>query len=283
MLNQIVGKKVSITTHKAQTTRNCILGIRTENDKQIIFVDTPGIHKAEKMFNERIVRYAVNTLNNTDLNLWIIDPIQKSFSNKNNVSFLQTEDQKILKLLTGKEKSTVLVLNKIDKIRKEQLLLWISKLADLANFAEIVPISALKSTNVEHLVQIIKKYIPAHPFYFEEDQITDVSERFLASEFVREEIFIRLKEEIPYSVAVVVEKFKDARKYIHIACNICVERESQKGIIIGEKGAMLKKIGIAARKKIERLLGNKVHLDLHVKILNKWSNNTNHLSSLGYN
>jgi len=283
LLNQIVGKKVSITTHKAQTTRNCILGIRTDYDKQIIFVDTPGIHKPEKLFNERIVAYAVNTLNDTDLNLWIIDPIQKSFSNNNNLSLLQTEDQKILELLSGKEKSTVLVLNKIDTIRKEQLLLWISKLGDLANFAEIVPISALRSTNVEHLVEIIKKYIPAHPFYFEKNQITDASERFLASEFVREEIFLRLKQEIPYSVAVIVEKFKDAPKFIHIVCNICVERESQKGIIIGEKGEMLKKIGIAARKKIERLLGNKVYLDLHVKVLKKWSKNTNHLSSLGYN
>jgi len=282
LLNQIVGEKVSITTHKAQTTRNCILGIRTDYDKQIIFVDTPGIHKSEKLFNERIVAYAVKTLNDTDLNLWIVDPIQKSFYNKNNLSFLQPEDQKILKLLIGKEKNTVLVLNKIDTISKEQLLLWISKLGDLTNFAEIVPISALKSTNVEHLVEIIKKYIPAHPFYFEENQITDSSEQFLAGEFVREEIFMRLKQEIPYSVAVVVEKFKDAPKFIHIACKICVERESQKGILIGVEGGMLKKIGVAARKKIERLLGNKVHLDLRVKVLKKWSTNTNHLISLGY-
>ncbi len=217
------------------------------------------------------------------MNLWIVDPLKESFSNNDNLTFLNTEDQKILKLLTGKEKNTVLVLNKIDKISKEQVLLSISKLKDLANFSEIVPISALKSTNVEYLVEIIKKYIPAHPFYFEENQFTDVSERFLASEFVREEIFIRLKQEIPYSVAVVVEKFIDSTKCINIACQICVERESQKGILIGVKGEMLKNIGVAARKKIERLLGNKVHLDLRVKVLNKWSNNKNHLSTLGYN
>ena len=282
LLNQIVGKKLSITTHKAQTTRNCIIGIRTEHNKQIIFVDTPGIHNPEKLFNKRIVSYAINTLNDTDLNLWIIDPIQNLPSHKKKFSILNIEDKKILELLSGKEKRTVLVLNKIDKIKKEQLLLCISKLKDLGNFAEIVPISALKSINVEYLVEIIKNYIPAHPFYFEENQFTDASERFLASEFVREEIFLRLKQEIPYSVAVTVEKFKDTPKCIIIFCQICVERESQKGIIIGEKGEMLKKIGVAARKKIERLFGNKVHLELHVKVLKKWSTSKNHLSSLGY-
>jgi len=283
LLNQLVGQKVSITAHKAQTTRNRILGIRTELNTQIVFIDTPGIHRPEKLLNSKIVAYATETLRDTDLNLWIVEPLPASSLEKRELSFLHREDQEILKLLAGKEKRTVLVLNKIDTIPQEQALVSIEKLAKLADFAEIVPVSALKSTNVEHLVETLKKYLPVHPFYFETHQVTDASERFLASEFVREELFLRLQQEIPYSVAVNVEQFEDDPKCIKIACTICVERDSQKGIIIGKKGEMLKKIGTAARKKIERLLGNKVHLALHVKVLKQWSNNAHHLRSLGFN
>jgi GTP-binding protein Era len=283
LLNQLVGQKVSITAHKAQTTRNRILGIRTELNTQIVFIDTPGIHRPEKLLNSKIVAYATETLRDTDLNLWIVEPLPASSLEKRELSFLHREDQEILKLLAGKEKRTVLVLNKIDTIPQEQALVSIEKLAKLADFAEIVPVSALKSTNVEHLVETLKKYLPVHPFYFETHQVTDASERFLASEFVREELFLRLQQEIPYSVAVIVEQFEDDPKCIKIACTICVERDSQKGIIIGKKGEMLKKIGTAARKKIERLLGNKVHLALHVKVLKQWSNNAHHLRSLGFN
>ena len=283
LLNQLVGQKVSITAHKAQTTRNRILGIRTELNTQIVFIDTPGIHRPEKLLNSKIVAYATETLRDTDLNLWIVEPLPASSLEKRELSFLHREDQEILKLLAGKEKRTVLVLNKIDTIPQEQALVSIEKLAKLADFAEIVPVSALKSTNVEHLVETLKKYLPVHPFYFETHQVTDASERFLASEFVREELFLRLQQEIPYSVGVIVEQFEDDPKCIKIACTICVERDSQKGIIIGKKGEMLKKIGTAARKKIERLLGNKVHLALHVKVLKQWSNNAHHLRSLGFN
>ena len=283
LLNQLVGQKVSITAHKAQTTRNRILGIRTELNTQIVFIDTPGIHRPEKLLNRKIVAYATDTLRDTDLNLWIVEPLPASSLEKRELSFLHREDQEILKLLAGKEKRTVLVLNKIDTIPQEQALVSIEKLAKLADFAEIVPVSALKSTNVEHLVETLKKYLPVHPFYFETHQVTDASERFLASEFVREELFLRLQQEIPYSVAVIVEQFEDDPKCIKIACTICVERDSQKGIIIGKKGEMLKTIGTAARKKIERLLGNKVHLALHVKVLKQWSNNAYHLRSLGFN
>ena len=283
LLNQLVGQKVSITAHKAQTTRNRILGIRTELNTQIVFIDTPGIHRPEKLLNSKIVAYATETLRDTDLNLWIVEPLPASSLEKRELSFLHREDQEILKLWAGKEKRTVLVLNKIDTIPQEQALVSIEKLAKLADFAEIVPVSALKSTNVEHLVETLKKYLPVHPFYFETHQVTDASERFLASEFVREELFLRLQQEIPYSVAVNVEQFEDDPKCIKIACTICVERDSQKGIIIGKKGEMLKKIGTAARKKIERLLGNKVHLALHVKVLKQWSNNAHHLRSLGFN
>ena len=283
LLNQLVGQKVSITAHKAQTTRNRILGIRTEQNTQIVFIDTPGIHRPEKLLNRKIVAYATETLRDTDLNLWIVEPLPESSLQKKELSFLHLEDQEILTLLSAKAKRTVLVLNKIDTIPQEQALVSIDKLAELADFAEIVPVSALKSTNVVHLVETLKKYLPVHPFYFETHQVTDASERFLASEFVREELFLRLQQEIPYSVAVIVEQFEDDPKCIKIACTICVERDSQKGIIIGKKGEMLKTIGTAARKKIERLLGNKVHLALHVKILKQWSNNAHHLRSLGFN
>ena len=283
LLNQLVGQKISITAHKAQTTRNRILGIRTELNTQIVFVDTPGIHRTEKLLNRKIVAYATETLRNTDLNLWIVEPLPESSLHKKDLSFLHIEDQGIVKLLLEKAKRTVIVLNKIDTIPQGQILVCIEKLAGIADFAEIVPISALKSTNVEHLLETLKKYLPVHPFYFETHQVTDASERFLSSEFVREELFLRLKQEIPYSVAVIVEQFEDDPKCIKIACTICVERESQKGIIIGKKGEMLKKIGTAARKKIERLLGNKVHLVLHVKVLKQWSNNPHHLRTLGFN
>ncbi len=283
LLNQLVGQKVSITAHKAQTTRNRILGIRTDQNTQIVFIDTPGIHHAEKLLNRKIVAYATETLRDTDLNLWVVEPLRETSSTKSGLSVLHPEDQQILKMLTGKEKQTVLVLNKIDTILQQQALVSIAKLAKLGDFAEIVPVSALKSTNVDHLVETLKNYLSVHPFYFENHQVTDVSERFLASEFVREELFMRLQQEIPYSVAVVVEQFEEDYKCIKIACNICVERNSQKGIIIGKKGEMLKKIGISARKKIERLLGNKVHLALHVKVLKQWSHNEKHLRNLGFN
>ncbi|MBC8260114.1 MAG: GTPase Era [SAR324 cluster bacterium] len=281
LLNQLIGQKVSITAHKAQTTRNRILGIRTDQNTQIVFIDTPGIHRPDKLLNRKIVAYATETLRDTDLNLWIVEPLTANALIKDGPSVLNPEDQEILKMLSGKEKRTVLVLNKIDTIHQEQALVSIAKLDKIADFAEIVPVSALKSTNVEHLVETVKKYLSVHPFYFERHQVTDVSERFLASEFVREELFIRLQQEIPYSVAVIVEQFEDDPKCIKIACNIFVERNSQKGIIIGKKGAMLKSIGTAARKKIERLLGNKVHLALYVKVLKQWSHNAHHLRTLG--
>ena len=283
LLNQLVGQKVSITAHKAQTTRNRILGIRTVKNTQMVFIDTPGIHPAKKLLNRKIVAYATETLRETDLNLWLIEPLSETSLKKDGLSVLHREDQEILKMLSGKEKQTVLVLNKIDTILQEQALISMEKFAKLGDFAEIVPISALKSTNVENLVETLKKYLSIHPFYFENKQVTDVSERFLASEFVREELFMRLQQEIPYSVAVVVEQFEEDQKCIKIACNICVERDSQKGIIIGKKGQMLKTIGIAARKKIERLLGNKVYLALHVKVLKNWSSNSRYLRNLGFN
>ena len=282
LLNKLVGQKISITTHKAQTTRNRILGILTENDTQIIFIDTPGIHIAENMLNKKIVAYAENTLGDTDLILWIVQPYSQNSEERHCFSVLHPEDQHILQMISDKKKRTVLVLNKIDTLSKGDLLKSIANLNKLGLFIEIVPVSALKSTNLARLITSLKKYISPHPFYFGRHQVTDVSERFLAGEFVREEIFLRLRQEIPYSVAVIVEQFKEESKCIKIACVICVERNSQKGIIIGKKGEMLKNIGAGARKKIQSLLGNKVFLRLHVKVLKQWTKNELHLQSLGF-
>jgi len=282
LLNKLVGQKVSITTHKAQTTRNRILGIRTEKDTQIIFIDTPGIHRTENLLNRKIVAYAENTLGDTDLNLWIVQPYPQTSEERHCFSVLHPEDQHILQMLSDKEKRTVVVLNKIDTLSKGDLLKSMANLYKLGLFAEIVPVSALKSINLNQLIVSLKKYLSPHPFYFEHHQVTDVTERFLASEYVREEIFLRLRQEIPYSVAVIVEQFEEDSKCIKIACVICVERNSQKGIIIGKKGEMLKKIGAGARKKIQSLLGNKVFLKLHVKVLKQWTQNELHLRSLGF-
>ena len=283
LLNQLVGQKVSITAHKSQTTRNRILGIRTEPNTQIVFIDTPGIHQSEKLLNRKIVSYANETLKDTDLNLWILEAIPEASMKKKGVSLLHQEDQAILKLLSRKAKETLIVLNKIDTISQEQLLLNIDKLSKITNFTDIIPISALKPININHLVETLKKLLPKHPFYFDPNQLTDSSEQFLSCEFIREELFLRLQQEIPYSVAVIAEQFEEYSNFFKIACTIFVERESQKGIIIGKKGEMLKVIGTAARKKIERLLGNKVHLILHVKVLKQWSKNSRHLSYLGFN
>jgi len=283
LLNQLVGQKVSITTHKSQTTRNRILGIRTEPNTQIVFIDTPGIHQSEKLLNRKIVSYANETLKDTDLNLWVLEAITESSMKKKGISLLHKEDQEILKLLSRQAKETLIVLNKIDTISQGELLLNIDKISKITNFTDIIPVSALKSTNINHLIETLKKFLPQHPFYFDTNQVTDSSEQFLSCEFIREELFLRLQKEIPYSVAVITEQFQEFSKFFKIACTIFVERESQKGIIIGKKGEMLKIIGTAARKKIERLLGSKVHLILHVKVLKQWSNNAKHLGYLGFN
>ena len=186
----------------------------------MVFIDTPGIHPAKKLLNRKIVAYATETLRETDLNLWLIEPLPEISLKKDGLSVLHREDQEILKMLSGKERRTVLVLNKIDTIPQEKALVSIEKLAKLlTDFAEIVPVSALKSTNVEHLVETLKKYLPVCIlFILKTHQVTDASERFLASEFVREELFLRLQQEIPYSVAVIVEQFEDDPRCIKIAC-----------------------------------------------------------------
>ncbi|MBF0280672.1 MAG: GTPase Era [SAR324 cluster bacterium] len=275
LLNQIIGQKISITAHRPQTTRNRILGIKTQDQCQMIFVDTPGIHLSDKLLNQRIVKYSVQTLEEADLNLFLVEPIPEGRDT------IHKDDAEIFKLLEKKLSQTILVINKIDEVAHETLLRSISIFDKAGPFAEIVPVSALKATNVEHLTALLLKYLPSGNFYFEEDQITDVSERFLVGEFVRESLFRSLQRELPYAVAVSVTSFQEGPGLVKIYCDIYVERESQKGIVIGNKGKMLKKIGTSARHKIETLLGNKVFLSLQVKVLKKWSASAQHLDHLG--
>ena len=276
LLNRIIGRKISITAHRPQTTRNRILGIKTIDTCQMIFIDTPGIHLSEKLLNQRIVKYALRTLQESDLNLLLVDPIPLQASS------IHQDDARILQLLENQLTRTVLLINKIDSVSPEVVLRTISIFDQQGPFAEIVPLSALKSTNLDHMVEILPTYIPQNSFYFEADQITDISERFLIGELIREAFFRVLQQELPYSVAVQVESFEETTELIRVHCKIFVERESQKGIVIGKKGSMLKQIGKRARQNIEYLLGNKVYLSLQVRVLKKWSTSPQYLDHLGF-
>ncbi|MBF0353408.1 MAG: GTPase Era [SAR324 cluster bacterium] len=273
LLNQVVGQKISITADKPQTTRNRIYGIRTQAVHQMVFIDTPGIHTSTKVLNQRINNYALQTLKDVDLLLLLIEP---SFNPSR-----PPQETEILQRLGKEIQNTFLVINKIDQISKEALYKVIDGWQKMAEFAEIIPVSALKGDNMDRLLQLIQKRLPENPFYFEEDQVTNVSERFLAGEFVREEIFRQMQQELPYATAVVVESWMEEPKIIKIFCVIYVERDSQKKILIGHKGEQLKAIGTNARKKIEGLLGQKVFLDMHVKIRKKWSQDVQFLDSIG--
>lgn len=275
LFNLIIGQKISIASHRPQTTRNRILGIRTTVAYQMIFIDTPGIHPSEKLLNQRIVKYAVRTLRESDLNLLLVDPVPLG------VNAIHKDDARILHLLDNQLTRTILLINKIDTVSPEVVLRTISIFDRQGPFAEIVPISALKSINVEHLVEMLPSYIPENAFYFEANQITDISERFLIGELVREAVFRVLQQELPYSVAVQVDSFEEGPELIRIHCIIYVERESQKGIVIGKKGTMLKQIGKSARQNMEHLLGNKVFLSLRVRVLKKWSTIPQYLDHLG--
>lgn len=275
LLNQLIGQKLSIATPKPQTTRNRLIGIHTQGAHQVIYVDTPGIHEGKRALNQRMNHYALSSLKENDLNLWLIEPLA---SGKQTPS---RADLQLLERLRPYLPKSALVINKIDRSRPEDILRTIDCFKQ-EPFLEVLPLSALKGENLEPLQQMVSRNLPESPFYFESDQVTDASERFLAAEFVREALFHQLEQELPYSIAVQVEQFQETPQRVEISCLICVERDSQKGIVIGHKGAMLKKIGTEARLKIEHLLGVPVFLALHVKVLKQWTNNAHYLKDLGY-
>jgi len=273
LMNQLLGEKVAIVTPKAQTTRNQIRGIRTAPGSQVIFLDTPGIHRARSLINQRMVEVAKSTLRVVDLTLWLVDATKG----------LVVEDEDIARLLEESGKAALVLLNKIDLVSKSKLLPLMDRISSLFPGREIVPISALKGENLPLLVDLIVKSLPEGPRYYPEDEVTDQTERFIAAEMIREKIFLLMREEIPYGVAVVIEEFseKPEKDLVVIKAAIHSERESHKPILIGKKGAMLKEIGSQARKELEGLLGCKVYLELFVKVDRGWTQDPNAIKEFG--
>ena len=274
LMNFVVGEKIAITTRKPQTTRNRIMGIKNAEAGQFIFLDTPGIHKAKTPLNRQMVSAAMSVFSDVNMLLLIADaetPVNES-------------DDLILKSLRNTNLPVVLVINKIDLIDREKLLILIDTIRHLHAFKEIVPICALKGFNVDRLLDIIWNILPEGPQYFPDDMITDRSERFLAAEIIREKITILTHKEVPYSTAVIVESFKEneTKGLIHIQAVINVEKDSQKGIIIGKRGGMLKKIGTAARLEMERFFGTRIYLELFVRVQKDWAQDSRMLGEFGY-
>ncbi|WP_174613842.1 GTPase Era [Virgibacillus ihumii] len=272
-MNSVIGQKIAIMSDKAQTTRNKIQGVLTEEDAQLIFIDTPGIHKPKHRLGDFMVKIAEDTLNEVDAVLFMINADEG----------YGRGDQYILDRLQQIKRPVFLIINKIDLIHPEEVFALIEQYKDKYNFAEIIPISALQGNNVNHMLDVLKKYIPEGPQYYPEDQITDHPERFIISELIREKALQLTREEVPHSIAVVMENIeKHESDAVYIQATIITERKTQKGIIIGKQGSMLKNIGKDARKDIESLLGSKVYLDLWVKVQKDWRNRQSQLRELGF-
>lgn len=270
LLNKLLNKKIAITSDKVGTTRNMIYGVYNEDDTQIVFVDTPGINKATSKLGEVLNKTAYSSFEN-DLVLFLID-IASGFG---------PNDNKILNRLKEDKKQVILVLTKVDLIKKEKLFEEINKLKDLYDFLDIVPISSIKNINISELIQVIKKYLPDNIKYFDDDVITNVSERFLISEIIREKVLNLTREEVPHAVTCLVENMDFKKDKCYINAVIVVDRDNLKGIIIGKNGQMLKKIGSLARKEIEVLLDKKVYLELFVKVIENWRQKPNLFEELG--
>lgn len=273
LMNSILGKKIAITSNKPQTTRNIIQGIYNEEDTQIIFVDTPGIHKPKSKLGKFLNEEAYFSINDVDVILFIVDVKED----------LGKGDLFIIDLFKEINTPIILVLNKIDKLPKEEILLKIDEYKDLYNFCEIVPVSALKKDNVDRLVTVIKKYLKDNIRYFPTDIYTSSPITFIISELIREKIFELTDEEIPHSVTTLIENIEETDEVVSINGLIIVDRENLKKIIIGKQGSMIKEIGTKARIDIETLLGKKVYLELFVKVIPKWKDKEKYLKELGFN
>jgi len=272
LLNSILGEKIAIVTPKPQTTRNRIIGVKTIPDAQIIFIDTPGIHRPRHKLGETMIKTAMEALNEVDVVLFMVEP-----------HVPKKEDAAAIDLLKKLQSPVMLLINKIDTIKKNELLPIIDHFKNLYQFNEIIPISAIKQDGISLLLKRICDYLPIGPMYYPDDLITDQLERFMVSEIIREKIMDSTEEELPYSVAVDVNKWHERDDgLISISCNIYVEREGQKAIIIGKRGEKLKSIGSTARADIEKLLNTKVFLELWVKVKKNWRNDNQLLRELGY-
>jgi len=274
LMNQILGLKVSITSPRAQTTRNQINGIYNDEDSQIVFVDTPGIHKPLHQLGNRLNQDAYSGLITGDVILFVVDVTAK---------YGRGDDYVLEKLKkVGEGTPVFLILNKVDLINRAQLAPLLVEWSNRYNFDEIFPVSAVEGINVKQLISSIKKYLHEGPMYYSEDEYTNVSERFMIAETIREKVLRLTMEEVPHSVAVIVEKMEFSKGNCDIDATIIVDKETQKGIIIGRRGAMLTKIGTYAREDVEKLLNVKVSLNLFVRVEEGWRNKNKYLSEFGY-
>ncbi|MEK3954018.1 GTP-binding protein Era [Psychrobacillus psychrotolerans] len=275
-LNRVIGQKIAIMSDKPQTTRNKVQGVLTLENSQMIFIDTPGIHIPKHKLGDFMLKVAKNTLREVDVIIFMVNAVEPRGK----------IDEYIMEMLENNETPVFLVINKIDQVHPEKLVDIIESYTKKYNFAEVLPISALQGNNVEKLLETIQSYLPQGPQYYPADQVTDHPERFIISELIREKVLHLTREEIPHSIAVVIDKIKkeeDTEKdMIRVSATIIVERDSQKGIVIGKKGALLKEVGTRARKDIEMLLGTNVYLELWVKVQKDWRNKSAHLKDYGF-
>ena len=273
LMNRLIGQKIAITSSKPQTTRNRIQTVYTAKEGQIVFVDTPGIHKAKNRLGDYMVNVAEHTLREVDVILWLVEPSD----------FIGAGERHILEKLSKVDTPVILVINKIDTVKKRSVLHFIDTYRKERDFEEIVPVSALKGDNTKELIDCIMKYLPYGPAFFDVDTITDQPQRQIAAEMIREKALRCLEEEIPHGIAVIIEKMKRRGDLTDIEATIICEKDSHKGIIIGRQGAMLKKIGTQARKDIEAMLDGRVNLQLWVKVKKDWRDSEFLLKNFGYN
>ena len=274
LMNHLIGQKIAITSDKPQTTRNRIQTVYTDERGQVIFLDTPGIHKAKNKLGEYMVKVAKDTLNEVDVVLWLVEP----------TTYIGAGEQHIIEQLEKVKTPVILVINKIDTVKKEDIMAAIETYQSKYSFAEIVPVSAKKKENTDRLMELVYKYLPYGPMYYDEDTVTDQPERQIAAELIREKALRLLGEEVPHGIAVTIEKMRERAdgSMVDIEATIVCERDSHKGIIIGKQGAMLKKIGTKAREEIERLFEYKVNLKLWVKVKKDWRDSDILMKNYGY-
>ena len=272
LMNYLIGQKIAITSNKPQTTRNRIQTVLTTDEGQIVFVDTPGIHKAKNKLGEYMVNVAEKTLNEVDVVLWLVEP----------TTFIGAGEQHIAKQLQRVKTPVILVINKVDYVKREEILPAIAAYKDIYDFADIVPVSARSGDNTDELLRVIMKYLPYGPQFYDEDTVTDQPERQIVAELIREKALHSLQDEIPHGIAVAIDRMKMQNKVMHIDATIICERDSHKGIIIGKQGSMLKKIGSTARYEIERMLDCKVNLKLWVKVKKDWRDSEFLMKNFGY-
>ena len=274
LMNHLIGQKIAITSNKPQTTRNRIQTVYTDEKGQIVFLDTPGIHKAKNKLGEYMVNVAERTLNEVDVILWLVEPS----------TFIGAGERHIVDQLKKTKTPVILIINKIDKVDKKEIIKYMDAYRKVYDFAEIIPVSALRSVNIDTVIESIFKYLPYGPQFYDEDTITDQPERAIVAEIIREKALHALDDEIPHGIAVYIDRMKGRKgqNIIDIDATIVCERDSHKGIIIGKGGAMLKKIGSNARYEIERLLDTKVNLKLWVKVKKDWRDSDFLLKNFGY-